>query len=244
MTTANSASAPNRTFSRRVFLGQTSVWAAETPDEKAPVDFLKPRDRRRLSALGRAALCVLEPFFETLNPMRDAVVFASRSGDLPLTEKLLASINDPDGLSPTLFSTSVHNAISGLFSILSGFQGHVTSIGAGSATFSAALTEAAALLTEFERVVVCVYESATPEGFATADGVGKTFAYAFEVRRAAEAAPVLTLEHVEADSAASAEEPARQSAPLAALDFLEGRTNVFEETADGVVRRWIRRNVR
>lgn len=223
-------------------VGSVRLWIQPTTDEKAPVDFLKPRDRRRLSPLGRAALCVLEPFFQNLDAERDAVVFASRAGDLPLTVQLLESIGDPDGLSPTAFSTSVHNAIGGLFTILSGFQGHVTAIGGGAATFSAALSEAASLLTAFERVIVCIYEAAPPQAFMSTLPDARTFAYAFEAHRPRAGERAISPAH--APSAAVEPEPYDASAPLAALDLLEGRTDVFEEAADGVLRRWTASEVR
>lgn len=220
-------------------VGNVRLWQADAADAKASVNFLKPRDRRRLSALGRAAFTVLEPFMtgsDALDPARDAVLFVSRLGDLPLTATLLADMRDPDGLSPTAFSTSVHNAIGGLFTILTGFQGHVSAMGAGEAGISAALVEAAALLTEFERVVVCVYDAESPEVFRAEHPENRTFAFAFEVTKAQNDAEALRFA-VDQGTPPNTHDLMR---PLAALNFLEGRTDRFVEDAEGVRTVWVR----
>lgn len=80
-----------------VSIGGVRLWRAASPDDKAPAEFLKPRDRRRLSALGRAAFTVLKPFMtgaEVLDADKDAVLFVSRFGDLALTAGLLDDMRD------------------------------------------------------------------------------------------------------------------------------------------------------
>lgn len=84
-------------------------------DEKAPVKFISPMIRRRLSPLGRAVVEALHPIYDQESDQNTPIVFASRWGDIDLTVKLLESLTTEGDVSPTAFSTSVHNAIGGLF---------------------------------------------------------------------------------------------------------------------------------
>lgn len=227
-----------------VSIGGVRLWRAANPDDKAPAEFLKPRDRRRLSALGRAAFTVLEPFMtgaEALEADKDAVLFVSRFGDLALTAGLLDDMRDPDGLSPTAFSTSVHNAVGGLFTILTGFQGHVSAMGAGEAGVSAALVEAASLLTEFERVVLCVYDAESPEVFRGTHPENRTFAVALEVRRADAGSAEAVRFTVEPGLLPATNDVMR---PLEAVPFLTGETDRWVEDAEGVRTVWTRGSAR
>lgn len=146
----------------------SSVALDQAAPEIPKLSFLPLMQRRRLSSLGKIALSTLYPLFKQYSPAGDldvAVVFASRWGDIALTVRSLEELSTEKSLSPTAFSTSVHNGIGGLFSLFTGFQGHVTSLAAAEHTISAALTEAQALLSEFPQVFVCLYDDRTPEVF-------------------------------------------------------------------------------
>lgn len=140
-----------------------------TPDASVPkLSFLPLMQRRRLSPLGRVVMASLYPLYErnrTLITERSACVFASRWGDISLTVKSLEELTAEKTLSPTAFSTSVHNAIGGLFSLFEHFHGNVTSLSGGAAGFSAALFEAYGLIQEHDSVLVSLYEDQTPNEF-------------------------------------------------------------------------------
>lgn len=123
--------------------------------------------RRRLSRLGKIALSTLLPLFKTYPGTESggAFVFVSRWGDIHLTVQSLEELAREKTISPTVFSTSVHNAIGGLFSLFTQFHGNVTSLSGGADRFGTALTEAQALLSEYRQVFVCIYEDQTPEVF-------------------------------------------------------------------------------
>lgn len=140
-----------------------------TTDASVPkLTFLPLMQRRRLSPLGRIVMASLYPLYErnrTLITERSACVFSSRWGDISLTVKSLEQLTAEKTLSPTAFSTSVHNAIGGLFSLFEHFHGNVTSLSGGAAGFSSALFEAYGLIQEHDFVLVSLYEDKTPEQF-------------------------------------------------------------------------------
>ena len=107
--------------------------------------WVPPMQRRRLSKFMKMALyCAYESsaHYSQSIPM----VFSSRHGDLHKTSKLLDSVASDQDLSPTDFSMSVHNACSGLFSILTKNQESMNTIAAGKQTFYMALCDAYARL--------------------------------------------------------------------------------------------------
>lgn len=97
--------------------------------------------RRRLSPFAKVALhCALDAVGSQPHTM--PVVFASRHGDLARTNKLIESVAANDELSPTQFGLSVHNAVAGLYSILTHNTAAISSVAAGEATFMAGLLDA------------------------------------------------------------------------------------------------------
>lgn len=146
-----------------------SILSTAKPDtiEIPKLAFLPFMQRRRLSPLGRVVLSTLYPLFEKYSQqgMPASVILASRWGDIDLTVKALEEMSTERTLSPTGFSTSVHNAIGGLFSMFTHFKGNITSMAAGENTIASALTEAKAQLLEYPLVFVSIYEDKTPEVF-------------------------------------------------------------------------------
>jgi hypothetical protein len=69
------------------------------------------------------------------------LVFCSRHGDLPRTQRLLLTIAGLRPPSPLEFPLSVHNAVAGMLDVARGERTGHTSIAAGSHSFTAALIE-------------------------------------------------------------------------------------------------------
>lgn len=96
--------------------------------------------RRRLSTLSKNALHVAHDCVADLPAAR--IVFASRHGELRRTAGILADIEDAQPVSPTAFSLSVLNAMSGVFGIARGDTSPAIAVSAGPATLGLALLEA------------------------------------------------------------------------------------------------------
>lgn len=99
--------------------------------------------RRRMSQLTKMAFqtaIAVEP--ENTTPC----IFASRHGDLHKTVELLKAIAVSDDLSPTQFALSVHNAISGQYSIFTLNNADMNAIAGGASSLHYAVLEAASRL--------------------------------------------------------------------------------------------------
>ncbi|MFT2091853.1 beta-ketoacyl synthase chain length factor [Paraglaciecola sp. 2405UD69-4] len=106
---------------------------------------IPPMQRRRLSPFAKVSLhCALEAsdHFEGDLPC----VFSSRHGDLNRTTKLIENVAEKEGLSPTQFGLSVHNAVSGLYSIYTKNHAPISAVAAGKASFLAGLIDSLAKL--------------------------------------------------------------------------------------------------
>lgn len=112
------------------------VAAAAAPD----IGFIEPMVRRRLSTLSRIALKVAHDCVAQYPEVR--VVFASRHGELRRTTDILESITTGEPVSPTAFSLSVLNAMSGVFGIARGDRSPANAVSAGAETLGYALLEA------------------------------------------------------------------------------------------------------
>ena len=95
--------------------------------------------RRRLSTLSRVALKVAH---ECVAQEPARVVFASRHGELRRTTDILRAISAGEPVSPTAFSLSVLNAMTGVFGIARGDRSAASAISAGAETLGYALLEA------------------------------------------------------------------------------------------------------
>lgn len=118
--------------------------------------------RRRLSRLGRMAMRVA---LDSGASRGMRLVFSSRYGEAAQTVDLLTSLSKKEGMSPTAFSMSVHNALAGLLSITQKNQHPHTAIAAGEESFCTGLMEAAALLVEDNTrpVLLVHYDEPLPE---------------------------------------------------------------------------------
>jgi hypothetical protein len=135
-------------------VGRWSSWpaaASAAPD----IGFIEPIVRRRLSTLSKVALKVAHDCVAR-EPVR--VVFASRHGELRRTTDILRSISAGEPVSPTAFSLSVLNAMTGVFGIARGDRSAASAVSAGAQTLGYALLEAyAQYATQPDAPVLLVY---------------------------------------------------------------------------------------
>lgn len=129
--------------------------------ELSAIERIPAMQRRRLSRLAKLAL---NSAMQTLATQHaDYIVWVSQYGDEAKTLNILADVLSEQTPSPTQFSTSVHNAISGLYSILCQDATPATSL-AGS--WNDGLIEAYAWLKtrpEARQVLLVYYDEALPD---------------------------------------------------------------------------------
>lgn len=125
------------------------------------LEHIPAMQRRRLSSIAKLAL---NSAIECLNQNSvDCIVWVSQYGDEHKTYKILEDVLQDLTPSPTQFSTSVHNAIAGLYSILCQDATPSTSL---CASWSEAVVEAYAYLKikcPHGRAMVVYYDEALPE---------------------------------------------------------------------------------
>lgn len=97
------------------------------------------------------------------------LVFASRYGDMPTTVSMLEAISGDELLSPTAFSSSVHNASAGMADQILGLKLSHTALAADTESFGAGLIEAWLRLATGEAAAVALVHGdlALPEPFAS-----------------------------------------------------------------------------
>lgn len=129
--------------------------------ELSAIEHIPAMQRRRLSRLAKLALNSAMQTLDTQNA--DYIVWVSQYGDEAKTLNILEDVLREQTPSPTQFSTSVHNAISGLYSILCRDATPATSL-AGS--WNDGLIEAYAWLKtrpEARQVLLVYYDEALPD---------------------------------------------------------------------------------
>ena len=132
--------------------------------ELSAIEHIPAMQRRRLSRLAKLALNSAMQTLDTHNV--DYIVWVSQYGDEAKTLNILEDVLREQTPSPTQFSTSVHNAISGLYSILCQDATPATSL-AGS--WNDGLIEAYAWLKtrpEARQVLLVYYDEALPDIYA------------------------------------------------------------------------------
>ncbi|WP_250517206.1 beta-ketoacyl synthase chain length factor [Caballeronia sp. INDeC2] len=116
-----------------------SFWPAA--ESAAPdLGFIEPLTRRRLSTLSRAALKVAHDCGAHVPAVR--LVFASRHGELRRTTDILHTIDAGKTVSPTSFSLSVLNTMTGILGIVRGDRTAASALSAGNESLGYALLEA------------------------------------------------------------------------------------------------------
>ncbi len=123
--------------------------------EKAAVPTTVPKAlQRRLSPLARAVFNAADGCIN--NDKSLPIVFSSAHGEVNKSLEMLKSMQKGEDVSPTAFSLSVHNAISGLFSIAYDYHQEITVIAPGQDGIAPAFIEALGLLQERHSEVLMV----------------------------------------------------------------------------------------
>ncbi|XQW84908.1 beta-ketoacyl synthase chain length factor [Thalassotalea piscium] len=104
------------------------------------IEWVPSMQRRRLSIFAKMALYCAHHACEKIDVSLPSI-FSSRHGDLHKTSMLLEDIAQDEALSPTAFSLSVHNAVSGLFTILTKNQQATNTVVAGKNTMLMAIID-------------------------------------------------------------------------------------------------------
>ena len=189
-----------------------AVWRATAEAPKPDVSFVPPLERRRLTAVVRAALSMA---WQVKTDAELPVVFASRWGEIGVTLKLMKQFHADGEMSPAGFSASVHNAAPGAFSLLTKNHAPYTAIAARDRSLEAGLLETFAL----RREAIFVYaEEATPEFYLPDFGAPQpACAVALRVAESPEAPFSVDFRHADLPPATFEDFVA----------FLEGRTAIF-----------------
>lgn len=120
--------------------------------------------RRRLSPFAKLSLhCALEATDHQTGDL--PCVFSSRHGDLNRTTKLIENVAKKEDLSPTQFGLSVHNAVSGLYSIYTKNHAPISAIAAGNMSFMVGLIDSVAKLqaNQLDKILYVYTDYAVPE---------------------------------------------------------------------------------
>jgi len=147
--------------------GQWCTWAAATATIDATAAIAKcthlpMMTARRLASGSRlaveAALAILA------RSQVDALVFASRHGELERNYRILTALAEQQALSPTDFAMSVHNAAVGNTTIAAKSPFVSSSVSAGRDTFCQAMVEVAAFHhAGYQRVLLVDFDGAIPD---------------------------------------------------------------------------------
>lgn len=127
--------------------------------EKAAIPATVPKTlQRRLSPLGRAVFNAVDGCIDSDKSL--PIVFSSAHGEVNKSLEMLKSMQKGEEVSPTAFSLSVHNAISGLFSIAYANHQEITVIAPGQDGIAPAFIEALGLLQEHraDEVLMVLYD--------------------------------------------------------------------------------------
>ncbi|MGJ0493173.1 beta-ketoacyl synthase chain length factor [Methylobacter sp.] len=140
--------------------GQKSM-TAEQPVVPASVPKML---QRRLSLLAKAVFHAADRCIKVGEQI--PTVFSSTHGEIGKSFRMLKTIEGGEEISPAAFSLSVHNAISGLFSIVYGNQQESTVLAPGMEGIAAAFVEATGMLHEGrDEVLLVLYDEALPDFF-------------------------------------------------------------------------------
>jgi hypothetical protein len=182
---------------------------------------LNPNERRRATLATRLALDAARQAMA--GPRSDttelASVFASADGDMGLIDSMCRDIYEhrvPP--SPTVFQNSVHNAVSGYWSIAEGCRGPSTSLAAGDGTFAAGLLEAATQVAcSAGSVLLIAFEVPAPELLHPHRPFDSAFACALRLEAAA-----MSEDHPTVDLALCEDEQPLTSIQDGALETMRG----------------------
>ncbi|MGP1613463.1 MAG: beta-ketoacyl synthase chain length factor [Pollutimonas bauzanensis] len=153
-------------------------------DHESPsLDFLTPVQRRRLSPMARMVFDCAWPLADNRPPI--PLVFASQHGETTRSFALLQAMGRHEGLSPTSFGLSVHNAIAGMWSKARGGKAESIALSVNRDGLEHAFMEAAFLLRRGARaaLVVLAEERPPPAYMPWIEDVPFSYAVAFRIER-------------------------------------------------------------
>jgi hypothetical protein len=138
----------------------------EVEVEKPALESVPAMQRRRLGPLARVVFHVLGQCADISK--QEPVVFSSLMGEIQRTQSILSDIAAEKPVSPAAFSLSVHNAISGQWSLIHGIRAPMVALSPVQGSCVAALMEAAGMLQEktYSAVNVVLYEEDFPSFYA------------------------------------------------------------------------------
>lgn len=178
---------------------QGGLDAAALPPFKPDVAFLPAMQRRRLSLTARLLFQAAHGVLGETEPC--AAVAVSHDGEINRSFALWLDWLRGNGVSPTSFGLSVHNATVGQWSMLRGDMSENTALSAACGGLEAAVAEAAGMLADgMRRVLVVAADEPLADGYTVAPVQRAPFAYA--VALLLEAGDDWHLEYTAADTAA------------------------------------------
>lgn len=133
---------------------------------KPALEAVPAMQRRRLGPMARVVFHVLGGCADISK--QEPVVFSSLMGEIQRTQGILSDIAAENPVSPAAFSLSVHNAISGQWSLIHGIRAPMVALSPVRGSCIAALMEAAGILQEktYSAVNVVFYEEDYPSFYA------------------------------------------------------------------------------
>lgn len=136
-------------------------------EEKQDLSFIPMMTRRKLSPLAKCAFSTIYNCYEggEIN-----LVFASRYGEFDKLKKLIEQYVNENEVSPITFSSSVHNAAIGTFSLLNNIKSKYNAVSAGENSLSNGLLEA---ILDEDTTLFC-YADTLPESRSISCLIGKT----------------------------------------------------------------------
>lgn len=149
-------------MNEKFFIYKVSILENEKPD----LSFIPMLIRRKLSSLSKIAFSTIYGCYqkEDVN-----LVFASRYGEFDKLGLLMGQYQNENEVSPLSFSSSVHNATIGNFSLINNIKNKYNAISAGENTISNGFLEA---VTEREKTLFC-YADTIPEDKSFSCIIGK-----------------------------------------------------------------------
>ena len=195
-----------------ILAGGAYVPRASPPPAPA---LLPANERRRTGSVVRLALAVATEAAAAsgLDPISLRSVFGSANGDGPVVGAILDALAPgvPRVVSPTQFSNSVHNAAAGYWSIATGGAQPADCVGAGDATWAAALLAAVVEVTTMQvPVLLVVYDHPLPPPLDVNRPISAPFAVAL-VLAPGGPGPALDVAYVAGPAPAGDPDPALQS---------------------------------
>ena len=134
----------------------------ESEIEKPELSDIPAMQRRRLGPLARVVFHVLGKCADI--SQQEPVIFSSLMGEVQRTQGILTAIAADQPVSPAAFSLSVHNSISGLWSLIHNIKAPMIAISPSNGSAVAGLLEAAGILQErrYSAVNIVHYEEDYP----------------------------------------------------------------------------------